>query len=116
MYSYCICYIALVILAGLTVFRHRWNGTQILFSPFNVDRTLSLRGILVLLIVLHHLSILSVPHGAVFYQVGFAINHFSTILGFPQCIFCEESEKGENAGQRNLNGSLGRCVHYLKIS
>ena len=56
MYLYCICYIALVILAGLTVFRHRWNGTQILFSPFNVDRTLSLRGILVLLIVLHHLS------------------------------------------------------------
>ena len=42
MYLYCICYIALVILAGLTVFRHRWNGTQILFSPFNVDRTLSL--------------------------------------------------------------------------
>ena len=59
MYLYCICYIALVILAGLTVFRHRWNGTQILFSPFNVDRTLSLRGILVLLIVLHHLSELS---------------------------------------------------------
>ena len=56
MYLYCICYIALVILAGLTVFRHRWNGTQILFSPFNVDRTLSLRGILVLLIVLPHLS------------------------------------------------------------
>ena len=115
MYLYCICYIALVILAGLTVFRHRWNGTQILFSPFNVDRTLSLRGILVLLIVLHHLSILSVPHGTIFYRVGVAIYHFSIILRFPHCLYCEESEKGEKIGQRNLNESLGRCVHYLKI-
>lgn len=40
----------------MTVLWHRLNGIQIPYHPLDVDRTLSLRGILVLLIVVHHLS------------------------------------------------------------
>ena len=56
MYLYCICYIILVILAELTVFGCWQKGVRTPYYPLNVDRTLSLRGILALLIVMHHLS------------------------------------------------------------